>query len=206
MVRVKVCGVRTVDDAVACVDAGADTLGVNLWPGTRRAVDVATARAIAEAVGGRAEVVAVFVDATLDTIREVRETTGIEWVQLHGREPPALVEALLPHAYKALRASGPEVVAEARRYPGEALLLDAAVPGRVGGTGRTFDWSLAVPLARERQLTIAGGLHADNVGRAIAEVAPDRVDVASGVERTPGVKDLVRVRAFVAAVRRAGGP
>ncbi len=205
MVNIKVCGVRSPEDAIACVEAGVDTLGLNFWPGTPRCVDVATATRIVEAVAGRAGVVAVFVDAAEDAVRAVRDATGIEWVQLHGREPPALVEALLPRAYKAVRVGKGSVRETARSYPGERILLDAAVPGAMpGGTGHAFDWALAAEIAHERPLVLAGGRHPGNVGDAIRAVRPFQVDVASGVERSPGVKDLAAVRAFVDAVRDAG--
>lgn len=203
MTEVKVCGVRRIEDAVACVEAGVDAVGINFWSGTSRCCDLDTARRIAAAVGGAAQLVAVVVDESLERIRHIRSATGIEWIQLHGSEPPELLEALLPTAYKALRVAGPEVAEWAQRYPGPDLLLDASVPGQVGGTGRSFDWDLAIELARSRRLTLAGGLHPDNVAEAAARVRPHRVDVASGVEREPGVKDAARIRAFVQAARRA---
>lgn len=204
MTSIKICGVRSVADAEMCVDAGADAIGVNFWPGTRRYCEPPVGAAIARAVGAAAQVVAVFVDADRDAIRRTLTETGIAWAQLHGDEPPELVQALLPHAYKALRVGGPGILTEARRYPGEHLLLDACVPGEKGGTGHTFDWTLAAELARERTLTLAGGLVPHNVAAAIQAVRPYRVDVASGVESSPGCKDRERVRAFVQAVRSAG--
>jgi phosphoribosylanthranilate isomerase len=205
MVKIKVCGVRSPEDAVACADAGVDTLGLNFWPGTPRCVDVEAARRVAAAVAGRVTLVGVFVDATEAVIRATREAVGLEWVQLHGRELPPAVEALLPRAYKAIRVGETSVREVARRYPGERILLDAAVPGAMpGGTGHAFDWALAAEIAEERPLVLAGGLHPGNVGDAIRAVRPFQVDVASGVERAPGVKDLDAVRAFVAAVRAAG--
>ena len=201
MVEIKICGVTRVDDAVACVDAGADALGLNFWPGTPRCIDVPTARAIVDEVGHRVELVGVFVDATLAEIGDVRAATGIAWVQLHGAEPPEMVAALGPKAYKALRVGETSVREEARAYPGERLLLDALAPGMPGGTGKTFDWRLAAELAKARHLTLAGGLRVENVADAIAAVGPARVDVASGVETRPGHKDPERVRAFVRAVR-----
>ncbi|MFO0692282.1 MAG: phosphoribosylanthranilate isomerase [Polyangiales bacterium] len=204
MTRIKVCGLTRLGDALSCVDFGVDTLGINFWSGTKRRCDVGTAREIVKAVGDRAELVALFVDATEHEIRETLEATGIRWVQLHGSEPPELVAAFLPYAYKALRVKGSGIREEARAYPGEHLLLDAYVPGGVpGGTGHTFDWSLAEELARERKLTLAGGLVPSNVGEAIRRVRPYRVDVASGVESAPGIKDPELVRAFVEAVREA---
>lgn len=201
MTRIKICGVTTVADARLCAAASVDAIGVNLWPGTARCVDEATAAAVHRAVGESVDVVAVVVDAGVDDVRGIRARTGIQWVQLHGGQSPDVVGALLPHAYKALRISGEETLREAADYPGEPLLLDAAVAGMRGGTGRTFDWGLASELARRRKVMLAGGLTPDNVAGAIARVRPHGVDVASGVESERGVKDPDRVRAFVEAVR-----
>jgi phosphoribosylanthranilate isomerase len=204
MTRIKVCGLTRVEDALAAVELGVDTLGLNFWPGTKRCVSIARAREIVTAVSRRAELVAVFVDADESTIRETLAETGITWAQLHGDEPPSLVEALLPNAYKALGVRDDSVRARAATYPGEHILLDAAVPGAMpGGTGQTFDWALATAIARTRKLTLAGGLHPDNVAEAVRVVAPYRVDVASGVESAPGIKDPSRMRAFIDAVRGA---
>lgn len=200
-VAVKICGVTSVADATACVDAGADAIGVNFFRGSPRHCDPATARRIVEAVGTRALVVGVFVDARLDEIEARRRDTGIGCVQLHGDEAPELVEQLLPHAYKALRVRDASSIQDASRYPGRYVLLDAYVPGVAGGTGTTFAWALATQIARVRRIALAGGLDPDNVARAVAEVQPYCVDVASGVESEPGRKDIARVRAFVSAAR-----
>jgi len=122
-------------------------------------------------------------------------------LQLHGAEPPSALTPFLPHVYKAIRVANAADVEHARTYPGDYILVDAKVEGALGGTGATFDWSLVRGLAQERKLTLAGGLHPGNVAVAVAEVQPYCVDVASGVESSPGVKDLAQVRAFVAAVR-----
>ena len=115
-----------------------------------------------------------------------------------------MVEALLPRAYKAIGVASDSPLALARSYPGEHILLDAKVPGAMpGGTGSSFDWALAREVAKERKLTLAGGLRPENVADAIRSVRPYRVDVASGVEREPGVKDPARVAAFVRAARGA---
>jgi phosphoribosylanthranilate isomerase len=201
---VKICGIRTLKDAEACVEAGASALGLNFWSGTPRQVDLATARAIAEALSDAVELVAVFVDASLEEIRHVREITKIPWVQLHGSEPAELVSALGPRAYKAVGVADAVDVRGALAFPGPKLLLDARVPGAMpGGTGHAFDWSLAIEVARERELILAGGLHPGNVAEAVRRVHPWRVDVASGVESAPGVKDHALVRAFVRAAREA---
>jgi phosphoribosylanthranilate isomerase len=202
-VRIKVCGVTCVEDADACLAVGIDAIGVNLVADTPRAVDVATARRIAAHVGRRALSVAVVANRSVDDLRAVREATGIACLQLHGDEPVATLEALLPHAYKAIRVGGPEDVERARAYPGEYLLVDAKVAGKLGGTGAKVDFSLVAPLARERKLTLAGGLTAENVADAIRAVAPFCVDVASGVELAgePRRKDPARIAAFVRAAR-----
>ena len=201
MIQVKICGLTTVDDAVRCIELGADAIGLNFWSGSPRRTDLASARAIADAVGDRAEMVGVFVDHSVEQVLEILQKTGITWAQLHGGEPPEDVEALLPHAYKAIGVKDGSAVELARRYPGEHLLLDASVPGIPGGTGRTFDWAIAAAVAQERKLTLAGGLTPDNVAEAVRVVRPFRVDVASGVESAPGRKDPERVAAFIRAAK-----
>jgi phosphoribosylanthranilate isomerase len=201
MVRVKICGITSEADAELCVDAGADAIGLNFYAGSPRCVDADTARRIVSAVAGRTLAVGVFVDAGYDAIVELRERCGLGCVQLHGDEPPELLERFLPHAYKAVRVRGAQSLSEARAFGGEHILLDAYVPGIAGGTGARFDWSLAAEFARERKVTLAGGLHELNVAEAIAAVRPYCVDVASGVESAPGRKDERKVRAFIAAAK-----
>ena len=209
MVHVKICGVRTAEDARACVELGASSIGVNFVPASPRCVDVETARAIARAAhDANAKVIVVGVVADLDARRDARARS-----RRRARLPPAprrraattTLAALLPHAYKAMRIASAADVERARAYPGEYLLVDAKVEGVLGGSGTTFDWALVKDLARERRLTLAGGLDPDNVERAVREVRPYCVDVASGVERAgaPGEKDLAKVRAFIEAARRA---
>jgi len=204
--HVKICGVRTADDAVACVELGASALGVNFIRASPRSVDVDTARAIARAVhatGAKCIVVGVVADMGLAELRALVRDAELDCLQLHGGEAPAELEPLLPHAYKAVRVAAADDVNAARRFPGEHLLVDAKVEGALGGTGHVFDWTLVRDLARERRLTVAGGLHAGNVADAVRALRPYCVDVASGVEHAPGVKDLAKVRAFVDAVRSA---
>jgi phosphoribosylanthranilate isomerase len=202
--RVKICGVTSEGQAYACVDAGADAIGVNLVSSSVRRVDEETARAIVRAVGTRVLVVAVVAGRTVDAMRALREATGVGCLQLHGDERPEDVAALLPHAYKAVGIAGPEDVTRAEAMPGQYVMVDAKVAGALGGTGRSFDWGLVVGLAARRRLVLAGGLMAENVGEAIRQVRPWCVDVASGVESSPGVKDMTKVRAFVDAVRGMG--
>jgi phosphoribosylanthranilate isomerase len=208
-VRIKICGVTSIDDAEAAFDAGCDLIGLNFWPGSKRRCDLEEATEIVERMGAFAGIFGVFVDEDPERIRQVVAYTGVHHVQLHGQEPPEVVRAI-PRAFKALRVAGEDIESEAARYPGELVLLDASVEGMVGGTGRTFDWSLAAPIARERKVLLAGGLTRKNVGDAIRAVSPWGVDVASGVERSPGVKDSDLMWAFcdavVAASRDIGRP
>jgi phosphoribosylanthranilate isomerase len=203
-VRVKVCGVTSVADALACVEAGVDSVGVNLVASSVRRVDEVRAREIAIAIGGRALVVLVVADRTVAEMLALKARAGAGCLQLSGDEAAADVSALLPHAYKAVRVATEADVSTAEAMPGDYVLVDARVEGSLGGTGQTFDWSLVAGLAKRRRLVLAGGLTPGNVAAAIAAVRPWCVDVASGVESAPGVKDMEKVRAFVGATRAAG--
>ncbi len=212
MVHVKICGVRTAEDARACVLLGASSIGINLVPSSPRCVDLETARNIARAaheanVNAEVVVVGVVADLSLEQMRALARDAELDCLQLHGDEAPETLAALLPHAYKAMRIASAADVERARAYPGEHLLVDAKVEGVLGGSGTTFDWALVKDLAHERRLTLAGGLVPENVERAVRALRPYCVDVASGVEgdakAAPGVKDLAKVRAFIEAARRA---
>jgi len=202
---IKICGITSVDDALAAVDAGADAIGVNLVPTSRRAVTPDVAAEIARRVSERVRVVAVVADASVQALGVLRRELGIDWLQLHGNEPPEQLFALLPNAYKAIAIESPADVALAAGYAGELLLVDTKVPGALGGTGTSFDWTLVGELAKSRKLILAGGLAPDNVARAISVAGPYGVDVASGVELPEDArrKDAARMRAFVENARRA---
>ena len=204
-VHFKICGITCVEDADLALAAGASAIGLNLVPASPRAIDVATARRIAAHVGKRTISVLVVADRSVDEMSELLAATGAACLQMHGNEPPEVVERFLPHAYKALRIGSQADVDRARDYPGEYLLVDAKVPGKLGGSGVRVDWALVEPLARGRKLTLAGGLDPANVGAAIAEVRPFCVDVASGVEKdgNPRRKDEAKVSAFARAVASA---
>ena len=208
--HVKICGVTTVEDALLAAELGASAIGLNFVPASPRRIDAARARAIAHAVheanGARVLVVGVVADMTVDAMRALVRDAGLDCLQLHGDEPPDVLAPLLPHAYKAVRIAAADDVARAQAYPGDHLLVDAKVAGALGGTGETFDWSLVRGLARARKLTLAGGLTPANVARAVEEVQPYCVDVASGVERAPGVKDEAKMRAFIEAARSVALP
>ncbi|MDI1481276.1 phosphoribosylanthranilate isomerase [Polyangium sp. y55x31] len=201
--HVKICGFTRIEDVEAAVSAGADMIGLNFVPGSPRHIDVALARALADAARGRVEIVGVVADLDPPRIEELAREVGLDRVQLHGDELPEVIDALGPRAFKALRIGGAEDVALAARYGGDLLLVDARVPGQKGGTGVRVDAVLVVDLARARRLLLAGGLGPDNVAEAVRVVRPWGVDVASGVESAPGVKDERKMRAFVHEARRA---
>lgn len=217
--KIKVCGVRTEADALMCVALGVDAIGLNFWPGTPRHVGLERGVAITAAIRGaadgqsdkassqkRVEVIGVFVDQPASLIDTVRVRAGLDWVQLHGDESPQDLAAFLPSAYKAIGVStgpgAPDPLSEVARYGGARILLDARVKGAMpGGTGHRFDWQLAQQVARERTLILAGGIRPDNAAEAIRTVRPAMLDVASGVESAPGVKDPAKVEALVEAAR-----
>jgi phosphoribosylanthranilate isomerase len=206
MTFVKICGITSVDDALLAIAAGADALGLNLVPSSKRVIDIPTAAHIAATVGDLVELVAVVANRSADELEGLRRATGIRWLQLHGAETPADLEAVQPEAFKAVAIGGSEDIARAAEYGGERLLLDAkSASGELGGTGKRFDWNLAQPLVRSRKVVIAGGLYPDNVAEAIHSLRPFGVDVASGVElaQNPRKKHEGLLRSFVYAVRGA---
>jgi phosphoribosylanthranilate isomerase len=201
-ILIKICGVTTAAQADACAALGADLIGLNFVPASPRCIDPADARAIGDAARGRVEIVGVVADRSERELRQLRDEARLDRLQLSGDEPPELLVALAPFAFKAVRVGGAQDVAQADRYPG-LLLLDASVPGKLGGTGAMVDPDLVAPLARLREVILAGGLTPANVASRIEAVRPFGVDVASGVERAPGDKDLEKVAAFIREARRA---
>ncbi|HMI86753.1 MAG TPA: phosphoribosylanthranilate isomerase [Polyangiaceae bacterium] len=205
-VHVKICGITNVEDAELAVENGASAIGLNFVPTSPRLIDVEMARRIVERVGARTLTVVVVADRGAEDLRALLRATGARCLQLCGEESPELVAELLPHAYKSVRIGTAADVTGASLYPGEHLLVDAKVEGKLGGTGKTLDWALVEPLARARNLTLAGGLRPSNVADAIRCVRPFCVDVASGVERDGDArrKDPEKLGAFLRAVESAG--
>lgn len=213
MIRVKICGITNVADAVMAMRAGADFLGFILYPKSPRYVALEEVAAIVTALrryAGAAPLpgfVGVFVNAAPESVAHVLEITGLDLAQLHGNESPAQVAEVGGRAFKALRpTSQDEALADAERYwdlgpaPGPRLLIDAFAPHAYGGTGQAADWTAAAAVARRYPgLLLAGGLTPDNVGAAIDAVQPWGIDVSSGVEVTPGRKDPMKVRALMEA-------
>lgn len=215
MFRVKICGITTVEDARHAADAGADAIGINFYGGSVRAVTRDQARAIAEAAPDEVAKVGVFVNAGAVEIQQMAERLKLDYVQLHGDEPPSMLGELaglgVIRAFRLGRAGWQPLVDyldECRRLAAMpvAVLADACREGAFGGTGQAVNWALARQF-HELQLGIplilAGGLTPQNVAEAIAAVSPAAVDTASGVESLPGCKNVAMVAAFVAASRTA---
>lgn len=201
--QIKICGVTTVDDALASVRLGADAIGINLWKGSKRCVDEDTASRIVTSLPNAVRTVLVVVNPSLDDTRRFRDRFGAHvWLQLHGDESPDFLRAAGPPALKALTTKA-DLLERAAVYSEGELLLDAAVPGQRGGTGQLANWELAAAVAKKRSVWLSGGLGPGNVAAGVGACRPFGVDVASGVERAPGEKDLALVEAFVEAVRAA---
>ena len=200
---VKICGITRASDAALAADLGASAIGLNFVPGSKRRIDEERARAIADSVRDRIELVLVVADMPAAEMLRLRDALGADWLQLHGTESPGDLAAVLPKAFKAARIGAPPDVLAARAFGGPRLLVDAKVKGELGGAGVTFDWELVRAFAAERPLILAGGLTPENVGDALDSVHPWGVDVASGVESSPGLKDPVKMRAFLGAARRS---
>ncbi len=203
--RIKMCGITTPADAAAAVDAGADAVGVVLAESPRR-VTLDEAVAVLADVPPLVARVGVFVDADPAFVREAVARLGLTAAQFHGDETPEACRAVGVPVIKAVRVRDPGSVRALTRFAGvaAAMLLDTHVPRIPGGTGRVFDWdAVARVLPRVAPIVLAGGLDAANVGEAIRVLRPFAVDVSSGIERSPGIKDPTRMAAFVTAVRAA---
>jgi phosphoribosylanthranilate isomerase len=207
MTRVKVCGITRGEDAEQAAALGAWAIGFILWPGSKRAADPAVAAGIARALRRRVELVGVFVNQPLDEIARLADTIGLSHVQLHGDEGPSFCTAVAQRTgarvIKALRIASAADVRDAERFHTDLHLFDAAARGLRGGTGTTWDWALATRRRTGIPLVLSGGLTPENVAEGIAAVRPWAVDVASGVESAPGIKDPAKVEAFVRAAQEA---
>jgi phosphoribosylanthranilate isomerase len=202
--RIKVCGLTRLDDAWRAVELGVDALGFVFWPGSPRCVSLRQAAPIAAALPPFVSTVGVFVNQPLEEIRTVAASLGLSAIQLHGDESPWSWGDVPGRCIKAIGVGAGIDAAAVAAWPQEVWpLLDAHDAARRGGTGRACDWDAAAEVSRTRPIILAGGLDASNIGEAVARVRPFAVDVSSGVEREPGVKDPDRLRAFVESVAAA---
>jgi len=205
--RFKICGITRLEDAQAAVAAGAWAVGMIFWPESRRPVQRDEAAAVGAELRRRAEVCGVFVNATLDHVAEIADEARLTMVQLHGDEGPAYCSEVARRTgcrvVKAVQVRSAADVRGLRAFHTDFHLLDAWAPGRRGGTGAPFDWDLARGRGRGVPAILSGGLRPENVAEAIARARPYAVDVSSGVESAPGIKDHARIEDLARAVGAA---
>jgi phosphoribosylanthranilate isomerase len=201
-VKVKICGITTIGDAVAAVEAGADALGFMFYEPSPRHLTIPAAAEIIRELPPFVTKVGVFVNPTREEVRKAMAECGVGALQFHGDEAPEFCRQFGLKAIKALRVRDEASLQQMAAYRSEAWLLDSYVPGKLGGTGAQFNWQIASEAVKlNRMVILAGGLTPENVAQAVREVRPYGVDVSSGVESAPGKKDHAKVRAFVQAAR-----
>jgi phosphoribosylanthranilate isomerase len=203
--RVKICGITRLEDGLAASAAGADALGFNFYSKSPRVIDAATARAFHAALPAFVARVGLFVNAMPDFVNAVLATVPLDLLQFHGDESEEYCRSFARPYLKALRMKpGLDLAAAVRAYgSAQAILVDAWSDEQFGGTGKAFDWSLLGSAVRTERLVLAGGLHPGNVAQAIEAVRPWAVDVSSGVESAPGIKDRYKIEQFISEVQRA---
>jgi len=207
MTKIKICGIKTIDDALAAIEAGADYLGFNFFPKSPRFIEkqiCAEITSVLKKEHPHIKRVGVFVNSSVEEMKDILNVCSLDLAQLHGDENVEILQAINGNGFKAFRGVA-DVETDKRMFAdGEpAFLVDAAVKGVYGGSGVTADWDGAAELAKKYPLLLAGGLTPENVADAIGRVKPWGVDVASGVESAPGKKDPSRMKEFVQAVRDA---
>lgn len=212
--RTKICGVTSPADAVCIAALGGDAIGLNFYPPSRRSVSMPVAGEIVEVLPKAVTPVGLFVNESPERVNKIAEELKLNWVQLHGDEPPEYLSQLdlrlsilRAYRFESWQQVERDVAAcgDAGRLP-TALLIDACVPGEFGGTGKTADWAALAERADETfglPLILAGGLTPYNVAEAIAQVRPEGIDTASGVESSPGSKDAKLMEQFLANARQA---
>ena len=201
MTRVKVCGITNLEDAWTAIEAGTDALGFVFVPNTPRYIEPDDANAIMRQIPPLVTTIGLFVNAGGTQIRDVAKKCRLDAIQLHGNESPELCHSLNLRIIKAFRIKESEPLNILSKFQVDAYLLDTYVKGKLGGTGKTFDWNLAYHAKKYGQIILAGGLNPSNVSTAINQVKPYAVDVSSGVEAEPGRKDPQKVRDFIRTVR-----
>jgi len=202
--HVKICGVTRVEDARAAAEAGADFVGINFYPDSPRYVEPSQAKAIVEALPKGVEAVGIFVNEPPERVNQIAEDVGLHLVQLHGAETPADADQIRLPVIKALRIAGEKDIAAAEAYKVDLFLIDT--PSELwGGSGKTGDWKIAAEACKRLRALLAGGLTPENVAEAVRAVDPYGVDVSTGVERSPGIKDRTKMAVFIDRARAAKG-
>jgi phosphoribosylanthranilate isomerase len=204
-VKVKICGITSAADALMCTNAGADLLGLNFYPPSPRFISRTVAAEITAAVrvyANRPILVGVFVNETVATMQSIMDECGLDMVQLSGDEDLHVLESLGARGFKAIRRPDDPAIEQALTAE-QMILFDAHIAGQYGGTARTADWQAAAELASRCRLLLAGGLTPENVAASVTRVRPWGVDVASGVESVPGVKDSAKVTSFIERAKQS---
>ncbi len=202
--RIKICGITRIDDARAAIAAGVDAVGLVFYPRSPRCLDIESARSIVDQLPPLVTVVGVFVNQTIEQVREIADRAPLDILQLHGEETPEQCRRYGQPYIKGVRMRDDvDLTATAHAFSDcRGLLLDTYKPGTEGGTGETFSWK-RIPATMIKPVILAGGLNPANVGEAIETVRPFAVDVSSGVEKAQGVKDVREIERLVKAVRAA---
>lgn len=201
MIRIKICGITNIEDALAAVKAGADALGFVFYKQSPRNISPEQASAIIRCLPPFVQIVGLFVNEQLTVVNSIADRCGLDVVQLHGDETPEFCAGVKRRTIKAFRVRDQSSLDQIGEYDVAACLLDAWSPAARGGTGETFNWEIAAAAATERCIILAGGLTPDNVAEAVKAVRPYAVDVSSGVESAPGRKNSYKVLRFIRAVK-----
>lgn len=203
MVRVKICGITSLEDALSAVEAGADALGFVFSEESQRAISVEKVSGIIRGLPPFVTTVGVFVNEGADVINAIVREAGLDAVQLHGNEPPELCREINSRVIKAFRVKNKKLLGKGiDRYRLSAYLLDTYADDAAGGTGKTFDWAVAKSAKKYGRIILSGGLNPDNVRDAIKAAEPYAVDVSSGVEKSPGIKDMKKVSSFIKRAKK----
>ncbi len=202
MVRIKICGITNIEDALFSVERGAHALGFVFYKNSKRYIDAESTHGIISRLPPFVTTVGVFVNEDMETIRKIKGITGIDLVQLHGDETPAFCNDLGMNYIKACRVSDRSKLDEIGYYNTNLILLDSHSKDGYGGTGEVFDWDLIKEVNfKNKRIILSGGLNPFNVKEAVGKIRPDAVDVSSGVESKPGRKDREKIKKFIEAVK-----
>jgi len=200
-IKVKICGMTQLKDALFAVEQGVDAVGFIFYKKSPRAVTMKTVREIIKKLPPLVETVGVFVNESAERVNKMADYCGLDLVQLHGEESPAFCRKIRRRVIKAFRVKDLQSIKQLEKFPVSGFLLDTFSDDLHGGTGKSFDWNLALPAKKMGPVVLAGGLTPRNILQAVRQVRPYGVDVCSGVEKSPGIKDLEKVRAFLKNIR-----
>ncbi|MEO2044090.1 MAG: phosphoribosylanthranilate isomerase [Nitrospinaceae bacterium] len=200
-IKIKICGITQLKDAVYAVKHGADAVGFIFYKKSPRSVAMKVVRDIIIKLPPFVHTVGVFVNEKVEGVNKIAEYCGLDLVQLHGNESPSFCRKVRPRVIKAFRVKDLQSIKQLEKYPVSGFLLDTFSESKHGGTGKVFDWNLAHPAKKFGPVIMSGGLTPLNIRQALSQVRPYGVDVCSGVEKSPGIKDPEKVRAFLENIR-----